>query len=85
MSWGIRAEFVSNDLTENTYVYFDGMTFVTELGAMEVIDREYEYLLTCLDMNNEEDLQGFYFGDFEPYELCDHIYDSYCPVCGIGS
>jgi hypothetical protein len=73
MSYGIAAVFVHNeDVEKQTFTYYDEYKFKTLEEAVTAINDEYGEVLAqaaTLDTKYEEELQGYYFSDLEPYEI----------------
>jgi hypothetical protein len=70
--WIIRAVFRHNDTAELTsYTFYDNLWWASKDECLYAIQNapmmETLTQTATLDSENEDDLQGFYFDDFEPY------------------
>ena len=69
--YAIRAVFKHEDNDTTNYTYYDTYEFDTEQDALDAINGELGEELSAMatiDTENEEDLEGYYFDDLEPYE-----------------
>ena len=78
MTYALAAVFTSNeDSTKENFTYYEERLFDSLEEAEKAIKGHYGEQLAqaaTIDSQNENDLQGFYFSDLQPYETSQRPY-----------